>query len=74
MTKRRIVKEIYKDGTLQYRVEKYSIFMGWHTETRTLSYYMVSWKEPVRFSTLEEAKEYCGVSTNPIVSEEIIEI
>lgn len=74
MTKRRIVKEIYKDGTLQYRVEKYSIFMGWHTETRTLSYYTVSWKEPVRFSTLEEAKEYCGVSTNPIVSEEIIEI
>lgn len=74
MTKRRIVKEIYKDGTLQYRVEKYSIFMGWHTETRTLSYYTVSWKEPVRFSTLEQVKEYCGVSTNPIVSEEIIEI
>lgn len=74
MTKRRIVKEIYKDGTLQYRVEKYSIFMGWHTETRTISYYTVSWKEPVRFSTLEEAKEYYGVPTNPIVSEEIIEI
>lgn len=74
MTKRRIVKEIYKDGTLQYRVEKYSIFMGWHTETRTLSYYMASWKEPVRFSTLEQVKEYCGVPTNPIVSEEIIEI
>lgn len=74
MTKRRIVKEIYKDGTLQYRVEKYSIFNGWHTETRTFSYYTVSWKEPVRFSTLEQAKEYCGVPTNPIVSEEIIEI
>lgn len=74
MTKRRIVKEIYKDGTLQYRVEKYSIFKGWYTETRTFSYYTVSLKEPVRFSTLEQAKEYCGVPTNPIVSEEIIEI
>ena len=74
MTKRRIVKEIYKDGTLQYRVEKYTKFMGWHNETRTVSYYMASWKEPVRFSTLEQAKEYCGVPTNPIVSEEIIEI
>lgn len=74
MTKRRIVKEIYKDDTVQYRVEKYIKFVGWHTETRTLSYYMTSWKEPVRFSTLEQAKEYCGVPTNPIVSEEIIEI
>ena len=72
--KRRIVKETYKDGEVRYKIEKYSIFKGWHTETRTLSYYMASWKEPVRFSTLEEAKEYCGVPTNPIVSEEIIEI
>lgn len=74
MTKRRIVKEIYKDDTVQYRVEKYIKFIGWYTETRTVSYYMASWKEPVRFPTLEQAKEYCGVPTNPIVSEEIIEI
>lgn len=74
MIKRRIVKEIYKDGTVQYRVEKYIKFIGWYTETRTVSNYMASWKELVRFSTLEQAKEYCGVPINPIVSEEIIEI
>lgn len=49
MIKRRIVKEIYKDGTVQYRVEKYIKFIGWYTETRTVSYYMANWKEPVRF-------------------------
>ena len=74
MKKRRIVKEIYKDGTLQYRVEKYIKFMGWHTETRTVSYYMTSWKESVRFSTLEQAKEYCGVPTNPIVVKKLLKI
>ena len=74
MTKRRIVKETYKDGTSQYRVEKYTKFIGWHTATKNVSYYMTSWKEPARFSTLEQAKEYCGIPTNPIIDEEIIKI
>ena len=75
MTKRRIVKEIYKDGTLQYRVEKYTKFSGWRIEIRVVHVeYLIDILEPLRFNTLEEAKEYCGVPTNPIVSEEIIEI
>lgn len=72
--KRRIVKETYKDGEVRYRIEKYSIFKGWHTETRNMYHYMSSLKEPVRFYTLEEAKEYCGIPINSIVDEEIIEI
>lgn len=71
---RRIVKETYKDGTVQYRIEKYSKFSGWRTETRNVSYYMTDYKEPVRFYTLEDAKEYCGIPSNPIISEEIINL
>lgn len=75
MIKRRIVKEIYKDGTLQYRVEKYTKFSGWHIEMRVVHVeYLIDTLEPLRFNTLEEAKKYCGVPTNPIISEEIIKI
>lgn len=73
--KRRIVKETYKDGTVQYRIEKYSRFSGWHIETKVIYLeYMRHIEEPLRFDTLEEAKEYCGIPINPIINEEIIKI
>lgn len=73
--KRRIVRETYKDNTVKYRVEKYKRFSGWCIETKIIHVeYMIDTHEPLRFDTLEEAKEYCGIPINPIVSEEIIEI
>lgn len=72
---RRIVQETYKDNTVKYRVEKYKRFSGWCTETRVVhAEYMIDTYEPLRFDTLEEAKEYCGIPVNPIISEKIIKI
>lgn len=70
--KRRIVRETYKDNTVKYRVEKYKRFSGWCVETEVVTEDYVH--KPLRFDTLEEAKEYCGIPINPIISEEIIEI
>lgn len=73
--KRRIVQEIYKDNTVKYRVEKYRRFSGWGIENKVIHLeYMIDKYEPLRFDTLEEAKEYCGVPINPIISEEIINL
>lgn len=74
--KRRIVREICKDNTVKYRVEKYRKFSGWRAETKILYPfgYKIDTHEPLRFNTLEEAKEYCGIPINPIIREEIIEI
>lgn len=69
--KKRIVKEIYRDGTITYRIEKHGIF-GWSTQTKKEMHMgmMFDTCEPIRFSTLQEAETYC----KPIVKEEIIEI
>ena len=73
--KRRIVKETYKDGIVKFRVEKYRRFSGWSIETRVIHMeYLIDTLEPLRFNTLEEAKKYCGIPINPIISEEIIKI
>lgn len=73
--KRRIIKETYKDNTVKYRIEIYTWFNGWHTETkRTYWAEAVSTREPLIFNTLEEAKKCCGIPINPIISKEIIEI
>lgn len=72
--KRRIVRETYKDNTVKYRVEKYTKFSGWSTEMRVVHVkYLIYTLEPLRFNTLE-AKKYCGIPINPIISEEIIKI
>ncbi len=73
--KRRIVRETYKDNTVKYRVEKYKRFSGWCIETKIVTKdYAIYTREPLRFDTLEEAKEYCGIPSNPIISEEIINL
>ena len=74
--KRRIVRETYKDNTVKYRVEKYKRFSGWCAETKRLYFFgdKIDTHEPLRFYTLEEAKKYCGIPINPIISEEIIKI
>lgn len=73
--KRRIVRETYKDNTVKYRVEKYTKFSGWCIETKVIyAEYLIYTREPLRFNTLEEAKKYCGIPINPIISEEIIKI
>lgn len=73
--KRRIVRETYKDNTVKYRVEKYTKFSGWCIEMRVVHVeYLIDTLEPLRFNTLEEAKKYCGIPINPIISEEIIKI
>lgn len=73
--KRRIVKETYKDNTVKYRIEKYTWFSGWCTETkRTYWADAVYTREPLVFNTLEAVKKYCGIPINPIISKEIIEI
>lgn len=73
--KRRIVREIYKDNTIKYRIERYKIFSGWHIENKVEHVeYMIDEYKPLRFNTLEEAKEYLGIPINPIISEEIIKI
>lgn len=73
--KRRIVKETYKDGTVKFRVEKYRWFSGWCIETKVVTEdYAIYTREPLRFDTLEVAKEYCGIPINPIISEKIINL
>ena len=74
--KRRIVRETYKDNIVKYRVEKYKRFSGWCAETKILYSFgdKIDTHEPLRFYTLEEAKKYCGIPINPIISEEIIKI
>lgn len=73
--KRRIVRETYKDNTVKYRVEKYKRFSGWCIETKVVTEdYAIYTREPLRFDTLEEAKECCGIPSNPIISEEIINL
>ena len=73
--KRRIVREIYKDNTVKYRIEKYKIFSGWSIENKVEHLdYMIDEYKPLRFDTLEEKKKYCGIPINPIISEEIINL
>lgn len=52
--KRRIVREIYKDNTVKYRIEKYKIFSGWSIENKVEHLdYMIDEYKPLRFDTLE---------------------
>lgn len=77
---KRIVKEIKKDGSIQYRVESNKRFFGlfnskkWHTCTITCySNYGELVLEAV-FDSIEEAEIFCGLSTNPVVKSEVIKL
>ena len=74
---KRIVKETLKSGKVQYRVEKNTTFFGlipckWHTCMVTIPFGFGEIPCEAVFNTLEEAQEFYGIDTNPVVNREVI--
>lgn len=74
---KRIVKEILKNGKVQYRVEKNTKFFGlipckWHTCTVTFSCDFGDITCESIFNTLEEAQEFYGINNNPVIEREVL--
>lgn len=74
---KRIVKETLKSGKVQYRVEKNTMFFGlipceWHTCTITFPYGFGDVTLEAVFNTLEEAQEFYGINTDPVIDKEVI--
>lgn len=74
---KRIAKETLKSGKVQYRVEKNTTFFGlipceWHTCTVTIPFGFREVSCEAIFETLEEAQQFYGIDTNPVVNREVI--
>lgn len=74
---KRIVKETLKSGKVQYRVEKNTMFFGlipceWHTCMVTIPFGFGEVSCEAVFETLEEAQQFYGIDTNPVVNREVI--
>lgn len=74
---KRIVKETLKSGKALYRVEKNTTFFGlipykWHTCTIAFPFGFGDVALDAVFNTLEEAQEFCGIDTDPVISREVI--
>lgn len=74
---KRIVKETFKDGKVQYRVETDRCFFGlikcgWHTDTTPVGMDEYITEIGAIFNTLEEAQKFCGIDPNPVVNREVI--
>lgn len=74
---KRIVKETLKNGKVQYRVEKNTMFFGlipcdWYTCTVTFSSDFGDVTCEAVFNTLEEAQEFYGINNNPVIEREVL--
>ena len=74
---KRIVKETLKSGKVQYRVEKNTTFFGlipceWHTCMVTIPFGFGEVSCEAVFNTLEEAQEFYGIHTDPVIDKEVV--
>jgi hypothetical protein len=77
---KRIVEDLYENGTVRYRVETNDGIFGWFYKKFNIWYtdsfrdYEIDMEFYAIFDTLNEARVFCGPKHIPIIESKIIEV